>query len=90
MKHIIAKRVRGNKEYDSHTLKLTDEERKELAPFLKDLGVQLRMCSYSYEDGVGVGEYQAKNIFLDHCILQGLVNSKETKEAIFEDLKWKY
>lgn len=90
MKHITTECVRGNEEYISHTLKLTDEEREQLTPFLKDLGVQLRMCSHNYENGVGVGEYQAKNIFLEHCMLRGLVNNQETKEAIYEDLKWKY
>lgn len=63
MKHIITKALWGKEEIDCHTLKLTAEEYEQLESFLKSLGIELRTCSLWWEDGVRVGEYQARNAF---------------------------
>lgn len=63
MKHIVTKGLWGTEEIDCHTLKLTAEEYEELEPFLKSLGIELRTCSLWWENGVRIGEYQARNAF---------------------------
>lgn len=63
MKHITSKGLWGKEQIECHTLKLTNEERDELKPFLDSLGIELRPCSMWCENGVWVGEYQARNPF---------------------------
>lgn len=69
----------GTVKVDYHTLILTDEERGELEPFLKSLGIELRLCMWHG----GIGEYQARNAYRTE--LQFL--DKERYERVGKDIE---